>query len=376
MRRRTGSCSWRRERAEGELLAEDRGGLGQRQRRGGHQRALARGQDLVDAVAQLVGEGHDVPVAALVVHQDVGVHARDGRVAEGAAVLAGPQPARRSSGPRRSGGRRRPASARSCGRRRARRPWRRATAADVAVLGQRRVAVPVLEPVEAHPAGLEGVVAVGEARVGRADGADQRVDDLVLDLVGEVAGRYRAGVVPPAVLDRLVLGERVGDPGEEPDVLPEHARDRGRGASRRAPVRRGELVESLGARSGPCRRSGKRRPAMVSSNRRTQAARPATCFSCRSSRSRRRAGAGGRRGPRRARAGSGRGGAASTRSARWASSSRFSSRVKNRRWVVMSLTRSCIVWKKRPIAGSSRCRRRTGVGRRSRCGRAVSSSAS
>jgi hypothetical protein len=48
------------QRAEGQHLAEDGGGFGQRQRRRRHQRALRAGQHLMHAVAELVGERHHV----------------------------------------------------------------------------------------------------------------------------------------------------------------------------------------------------------------------------------------------------------------------------------------------------------------------------
>ena len=198
---------------EGELLAEDGGGFGEREGGAGHEHALIGGKALVDAVTEFVGERHDVPVAPLVVHEDVGVHRGDGRVAKGAAVLAGPgvgvDPALVEE-----------ALDDGC------QPRREApvgvedddlgvvpVVAGVDVLGQGRVAVPVFELVQAHPAGLEGVVAVRKAGVGASHGLDEGVDDLVLDLVGEVAPRDRALEVAPAVLDRLVLGEGVGDAG-------------------------------------------------------------------------------------------------------------------------------------------------------------------
>ena len=48
------------QRPEGQHLAEHAGGLGQGQRRVGHELALRAGQHLVHAVAELVGQGHDV----------------------------------------------------------------------------------------------------------------------------------------------------------------------------------------------------------------------------------------------------------------------------------------------------------------------------
>jgi hypothetical protein len=66
------------QRLKGQHLAEHRGGLGQRQRGRGHQRALWRGQHLMHAVAELVGERHHVARLALVVEQHVGVGRRHG----------------------------------------------------------------------------------------------------------------------------------------------------------------------------------------------------------------------------------------------------------------------------------------------------------
>ena len=76
------------ERAEGEHFAEDAGGFGKSQRRAGHQVALFARKYLVHAVAEFVGEGHDVAGAAVIVHQDVGVDRGDGRMGESAAGLA------------------------------------------------------------------------------------------------------------------------------------------------------------------------------------------------------------------------------------------------------------------------------------------------
>ena len=91
IRRCTGSRSAREQGAKGQLLAEHRGGLGERQRRRCHQRTLPAGEHLMHAVAQLMRQRHDVARAPLVVHEHVGVHARHGRVAERAGILARPQ---------------------------------------------------------------------------------------------------------------------------------------------------------------------------------------------------------------------------------------------------------------------------------------------
>ncbi len=61
---------------EHQALAEDRGGLGQGQRRVGQQGAQRRAQGLVHGVAQLVGQGQHVAPLAHVVHEHVGVPRR------------------------------------------------------------------------------------------------------------------------------------------------------------------------------------------------------------------------------------------------------------------------------------------------------------
>ncbi len=78
------------QRAEGQHLAEHARGLGERQRRRRHQRALHAGQHLMHAVAELVRERHHVARLALVVEQDVGVRGRHRRMREGAGRLALP----------------------------------------------------------------------------------------------------------------------------------------------------------------------------------------------------------------------------------------------------------------------------------------------
>ena len=76
---------------EGQHLAEHARGLGERQRRRRHQRAVRRRQHLVHAVAELVRERHHVARLALVVQQHVGVRRRHGRMRERAGRLARPR---------------------------------------------------------------------------------------------------------------------------------------------------------------------------------------------------------------------------------------------------------------------------------------------
>ena len=90
MRRRCLALLARQKGAEGQHLAEDAGGFGQRQRRRRHQRAVRRRQHLMHAMAQLMGERHHVARLALVVQQHIRVRGRRGRMREGARRLAGP----------------------------------------------------------------------------------------------------------------------------------------------------------------------------------------------------------------------------------------------------------------------------------------------
>ena len=93
-------------------------------------------------------------------------------------------------------------------------------------LGQRRVAVPVVERLHAEPLRLHRIVAVRQPRIGLAHGLGQRVDDAALDAVGEVSGIGDVLEAAPAVGDLLVLGQRVGDEREDPQILLEGASER------------------------------------------------------------------------------------------------------------------------------------------------------
>ncbi len=113
----------------------------------------------------------------------------------------------------------------------------------VVVARQRRVAVPDLQLLEPEPARLERVVAVRQPGIGRDHRVAQRRDHLGLHVVGEVARGLRRGQFPPAVLDLLLLGQRVGHAGEQRRARGEHRRQRlGAGLAPRA-VGVGEQVE-------------------------------------------------------------------------------------------------------------------------------------
>ena len=115
----------------------------------------------------------------------------------------------------------------------------------IVVLGQRRVAVPVRHLVDAEPLGLELVVAVRQSRIGGLHRRGERVDDLVLDHVAEVHRRLRPRILAPAVLDLLVLGQRIGDQREDRDVVALHLAERLGGILADLGVLVRQLVEDL-----------------------------------------------------------------------------------------------------------------------------------
>ncbi len=113
--------------------------------------------------------------------------------------------------------------------------------------GKRRVAVPILQRRHAEPLGLELVIAMRQARIGLPHRRDQRVDHLVLDIVREIARRDRALELAPAVLDLLVLRERVGDLRDDADIVAEHLADGLGGGLAQRRIRFGQQMQRLGA---------------------------------------------------------------------------------------------------------------------------------
>ena len=76
---------------------------------------------------------------------------------------------------------------------------------------QGRIAVPVFQLLLAKPFGFQPVIAVRQARIGGRHRADQRIDDLRLHPVRQVAALGHILETAPGVADVLVLGQRVGD---------------------------------------------------------------------------------------------------------------------------------------------------------------------
>ncbi len=206
---------------------------------------MSRGEHLVHAVTELVRERHHVARAAVVIEQDVWVRRGHGRVREGAARLARPErgidprPLEETAADLRHFGAERRVGIEHAA------PRRIPVDLTVVVLRQRRVAIPVLQPGQAKPARLQGVIAMRKRRIAFRHRRDQRIDHLVLDHVGAVAVAARARIVPPRVDDLLVLGERVGDQREQLQVLAERLADGAPGGLAHTAISVGELVESV-----------------------------------------------------------------------------------------------------------------------------------
>ena len=202
---------------------------------------------------------HHVARPAVVVQQQIGMRARHGRMGEGAGRLARPHRRVDPAAARRTA--RRPPPARARTRRRPSAPCSRASSqAIVAVLivRQRRVAVPVLQLRQAEPARLQPVIAVRQARDSwprtAATSASTTSSSTILERLREEIG---AREVAPAVVDLLVLGQRVGDQREQRGMFSPNTSPIARPPPRAAPRRPvGQQVQRLGLRSAPRRRTG------------------------------------------------------------------------------------------------------------------------
>ena len=212
---------------------------------------MAPGQHLMHTMAQLMRERHDVARAAEEVQEDIGMGTRHGRMRKGAGRLARPDgcvdPAFGEE----------PLDDLRHVRREAAIGFQhdaaRLVPADdaVVVARQRRIAVPMVELLQAQPLRLQPVIAVRKRGISRLDRADHGRDHVVLEIVLEVAGRDRLGMAAPAVVDLLVLGQRVVDQRESADRAVQPIPDRN--GRRRALGRIGvaQEVEGLGHGQNP-----------------------------------------------------------------------------------------------------------------------------
>ncbi len=206
---------------------------------------LPRGQNLMHPVPQFMGQGHHVAGAALVVQQQIGMRRRHGRMGEGARRLAR---AHRRVDP----GVVEEALAdighlrRECGIG-AEDRLAGLVPVDAAFvdIGQRRVAIPVIQPVGAEPFRLQRIIAMRQVRTGRPHCRGKSVHHLVLDEIGQVSRRIRPREFAPAVLDMLVLGKRVGDQRQRADIGAQHLADDLRRVAAGRRVRVGQQVEDL-----------------------------------------------------------------------------------------------------------------------------------
>ncbi len=207
------------QRSKRQHLTKHARGFRQRQRRVAFQMPLLRRQHLMHPVPEFMSECHHIARPPHIVEQQIGMRGRHGRMGEGARRFAGTglriNPAIVEKAPADSGkvGRKF-----SIGRQH---DVPRLTPAvkRVARIGQRRVAVPVIHHPLAKPFRLQPIIAVRQIGIRVLHRRRQGLDDLILHLIAEIAGRLRRRVAPPAILDLLVLGERIGDQREKLDVF-------------------------------------------------------------------------------------------------------------------------------------------------------------
>ena len=61
--------------------------------------------------------------------------------------------------------------------------------------------------------------------ISAADGPDQRVDNLVLHLIGKIAPGHRPRKLSPPILDFLVFGQNIGDERQQANIAVEPVRE-------------------------------------------------------------------------------------------------------------------------------------------------------
>ena len=239
---------------------------------------------------ELVGKGHDITHFPLIIQEDVRMGAGHGRVREGAGGLAishrGVDPAigEKAAGDGRHLGREEGIGAEHGGP--------RLVEFDEALrhLGQGGIPIPEGESFAVQPLRLQPVISVREAGIGLADRRGEGLGDPWLDAVAQVARRRDVIEFAPAVGDLLVLGERVGDEREQPQVVLE---GRGKRLGRLVPLRPVGILERLrvGSIASSSSPTLKRRLVMVSLKSRFQPPRPVTISRGRAARPGPRAGA-------------------------------------------------------------------------------------
>ena len=91
----------------------------------------------------------------------------------------------------------------------------------VILIGQRRIAIPMLQFFQPKPFRLHGVIAMRKPREAGAHSGDQSLHNLIFHHIGAVARGSGARVAPPLVNDFLVFRERIRDQREQPALLRE-----------------------------------------------------------------------------------------------------------------------------------------------------------
>ncbi len=204
-----GGGRFRQQPFEHQAFAEDGGGLGQGQGGVGQQSAERGGQGLVHSVAQLMGQGQHVAPLAHIVEEDVGVGVGTDRVGIGARRLAAPGPCidpgvveegagmvGEDGGQAFEGVQHHPLGV--------------VPAVHLRLgLIEGSVAIPVVQRLLTHQLGLEGVVAVRQARIGLDHRLFHGRDRGGIDLIGQVTRGGRAVELAPAILDRLFHRHRI-----------------------------------------------------------------------------------------------------------------------------------------------------------------------
>ncbi len=112
------------------------------------------------------------------------------------------------------------------------------------------VAVPIVQLLAAERLGLQGVIAVRQARIVLHHRLFQGVDRLGVNLIGQVARGGRIGKTPPAVLDLFLKGDGVQAQGQVGRVLFQRLGQALRAGLALGRVRIGQSVQRLGQGQG------------------------------------------------------------------------------------------------------------------------------
>ena len=91
----------------------------------------------------------------------------------------------------------------------------------VILIGQRRIAIPMLQFFQPKPFRLHGVIAMRKPREAGAHSGDQSLHNLIFHHIGAVARGSGARVAPPLVNNFLVFRQGIRDQREKPALLRE-----------------------------------------------------------------------------------------------------------------------------------------------------------